>query len=78
MIKYDSVYGGFKGKVEANEEKLVVDGEYVNTGKLIIDGKELIVFGKTKPEEIPWAKVDAEYIIESTVGDSVLKENEGG
>jgi len=54
MFRYDSVHGRFKGSVE------------VKDGKLVIDGKAITVFGEKDPANIPWSKVGAEYIIEST------------
>jgi len=55
MFKYDSVHGRFKGQVEAKD------------GKLVIEGKSVTVFGEKDPAAIPWGKVGADYIIESTV-----------
>ncbi|MHB1315912.1 MAG: type I glyceraldehyde-3-phosphate dehydrogenase [Christensenellales bacterium] len=54
MLTYDTVHGRFKGTVEAKD------------GKLIVNGKTIEVFGCMKPEEIPWGKTGAEYVIEST------------
>lgn len=54
MTKYDSVFGGFEGKVEAGE------------GCLIINGRKVPVFSETDPGNIPWASCGAEYIVEST------------
>lgn len=55
MFKYDSVHGRFKGTVETKG------------GKLIVDGKEISVFGEKDAGAIPWSSVGAEYIVESTV-----------
>jgi len=54
MFKYDSVHGRFKGKVEAKD------------GKLWIQGKPISVFAERNPADIQWGSVGAEYIIEST------------
>lgn len=54
MFKYDSTHGRYKGEVKA-------DG-----GKLVVDGKAIEVFQKMKPDEIPWGKAGAEYVVEST------------
>ena len=56
MFKYDSVHGRYKGSVEAKD------------GKLVIEGKSIQVFAEKDPASIPWGKVGADYIIESTVG----------
>lgn len=54
MLKYDTVHGKFQGTVEAKGDKLVVNG------------KEVAVYGCMNPEEIPWKDCGAEYIVEST------------
>lgn len=54
MLKYDSVHGQFQGTIETKGDKLVVNG------------KEITVYGFMKPEEIPWRECGAEYIVEST------------
>ncbi|MFN0166653.1 MAG: type I glyceraldehyde-3-phosphate dehydrogenase [Bryobacteraceae bacterium] len=54
MLKYDSVHGRFKGSAE------------VTDGKFIVNGREIAVYAAMKPQEIPWAACDAEYIVEST------------
>ncbi|KAI9494233.1 glyceraldehyde 3-phosphate dehydrogenase [Zychaea mexicana] len=54
MLKYDSVHGKFPGTVEAKN------------GKLVVNGKEIIVHNEKDPGDIPWGKDGAEYIIEAT------------
>jgi len=54
MFHYDSVHGRFKGTV-AN-----------NNGKLCVDGFDIEVFAEKDPANIPWGKIGAEYIVEST------------
>jgi len=54
LFKHDSTHGRFKGDVK------VVDG------KLVINGKEIAVYGMRDPAEIPWGKHDADYVVEST------------
>lgn len=54
MFKHDSVHGKYKGTVEAVGDKLLVDG------------KEVAVFNKRNPDEIPWGSVGATYVVEST------------
>jgi len=54
MFKYDSTHGRYKGEVKAEG------------GKLIVDGKGIEVFQKMKPDEIPWGKSGADYVVEST------------
>jgi glyceraldehyde 3-phosphate dehydrogenase len=54
LFKYDSNYGRFAGTVEAQEDALVINGQRVQ------------VFAQRDPAMIPWAKVGAELVIEST------------
>ncbi len=54
LMKYDSVHGKFNGTVSAKD------------GKLIVNGKEIMVFAEKNPGDIGWAKCGAEYVIEST------------
>ena len=54
MVKFDTVHGRFDGTAEA------VDG------KLVVNGKEIEVFACMDAKEIPWGKVGADYIVEST------------
>ena len=54
LLKYDSVHGRFDGEVEGRGNKLVVNG------------KEISVYGTKNPLEIPWTECGAEYIIECT------------
>jgi glyceraldehyde 3-phosphate dehydrogenase len=54
MLKYDTIHGKFGQKIE------------IKDGNLIIDGKEVKVFNCKDPNEIPWAKAGAEYVVESS------------
>ena len=54
MLRYDSVHGQFKGDIS------------VKDGKFVVNGQSISVYAAMKPEEIPWSKCGAEYIVEST------------
>jgi len=54
MFKYDSTHGQYKGTVSHKD------------GKLIVDGKEVAVYFKREPSEIPWGTHGADYVVEST------------
>ena len=54
MLKYDTVHGQFKGDV-------CVKGD-----KLVVNGKEVSVFGEMDPANIPWGKVGVEFVAEAT------------
>lgn len=55
MFKYDSTHGKYKGAIGTSKN-----------GMLMLDGKEIATFKEKDPTAIPWAKVGAEYIVEST------------
>jgi len=61
LLKYDSVYGNYNKKVE------------VGKGFLKINGKKISVFSEANPEKLPWKKLKADVVIESTG----VFENEG-
>jgi glyceraldehyde 3-phosphate dehydrogenase len=54
LFHYDSVHGRFKGTVEAKN------------GKLVVNGNEIDIFTEKDPTAIPWGKVGADYVVEST------------
>ncbi len=54
LLKYDSNYGRFGGKVE-------VEGDC-----LVIDGKKLQAFKESDPSNIPWGSLGVDIVIEST------------
>jgi glyceraldehyde 3-phosphate dehydrogenase len=54
LAKYDSTHGKIKADI------------HTKNGKLIVNGNEITVFSKMKPEEIEWKSAGAEYIVEST------------
>src|SRR5512137_1497189 len=54
LLKYDSNYGRFNGKVEVAD-----DG-------LLIDGKKIQAFKETDPAKLPWKDLGVEIVIEGT------------
>ncbi|MDY7039333.1 MAG: type I glyceraldehyde-3-phosphate dehydrogenase [Chloroflexota bacterium] len=54
LLKYDSNYGRFPGKVE-------VDG-----GDIVVDGRRLKVFAERDPSKLPWGNLGVEVVVEST------------
>ena len=54
LAKYDSTHGKLKADIHAKD------------GKLVVNGNEITVFSKMKPEEIEWKSTGAEYVVEST------------
>ncbi|MFQ4144177.1 type I glyceraldehyde-3-phosphate dehydrogenase [Chlorogloeopsis sp. ULAP02] len=54
LFKYDSTHGMYHGTVEAKENGIVVDGHFIPC------------FAIKNPAELPWDKVGADYVVEST------------
>ena len=54
LLKHDTVYGPFAGRVEAAE------------GAIVVDGQAISVPGERDPARLPWQELDAEVVIEST------------
>ncbi len=54
LLKYDTVHGQFKGKIEHA------------AGKLIVNGKTVRVTGEKEPANLKWNEVGADYVCEST------------
>ena len=54
LLKHDTVYGPFPGRVEAAEDAIVVDG------------KRIAVPGETDPTRLPWDELGVEVVLEST------------
>ena len=54
MLKYDTIHGRFTGTVSATENSIIVNGH------------EIPVFCEKVPANLPWGKVGAEYVVEST------------
>ncbi|KAF8521071.1 glyceraldehyde dehydrogenase, partial [Hysterangium stoloniferum] len=64
LFKYNSTHGHFKGEVALKD------------GCLIMNGKSIIFFVERNPSNIPWGKVGADYVVEST-GVFTMIENVG-
>lgn len=54
LLKYDSVHGQFKGTIETSD------------GCLIVNGQKIQVSAEKDPAMIPWGKMGADYVVEST------------
>ena len=54
LLEHDTVHGHFKGTVS------------VKGNTLIINGNEVAFYNSLNPEEIPWGKTGAEYVMEAT------------
>jgi glyceraldehyde 3-phosphate dehydrogenase len=54
LLKWDSVHGRFPGEVEAEPDGLVVNG------------KRIPVSAERDPAKLPWKKLGAQIVVEST------------
>jgi glyceraldehyde 3-phosphate dehydrogenase len=54
MLKYDTMHGKFEGEVSSTENAIIVNG------------KQIPIFAERDPANIPWGKLGAEYVVEST------------
>lgn len=54
MLKYDSTYGRFPGKVE------------VSDGDMYIDGEKLKSFAERDPAKLPWGELGVDIVLECT------------
>jgi glyceraldehyde 3-phosphate dehydrogenase len=54
LLKWDSTYGPYPGKVEAAEDSIIVDG------------KKIKVLAERDPAKIPWGSLGVDIVIEST------------
>ena len=65
MLRYDTMHGRFQGDIAYED------------GALIVDGHKIAVFTEKEPANIPWGKVGADYVVEST-GVFLTKEKSQG
>jgi len=54
MLKYDTMHGRYNGTIEYDDSSITVDG------------KKVLFFAEMDPKNIPWGKVGADYVVEST------------
>jgi glyceraldehyde 3-phosphate dehydrogenase len=54
LLRYDTVYGRYDRQVEAID------------GKLVIDGKPLAYLSERDPEQLPWADLEVDLVLECT------------
>ena len=54
LLKYDSAYGRYPGKISFNDKAVVVEG------------REYPVYAEKDPAALPWAKLQVDVVIEST------------
>ena len=55
LLKYDTMHGRFDGEVSVKDDHT-----------LVVNGKDIRIFAERDAENIKWAEVGAEYVVEST------------
>ena len=54
MLKYDTMHGKFAGELSWTDKSIIVNG------------KEIPISAERNPADLPWGKLGAEYVVEST------------
>ncbi len=54
LFRYDSVHGRYAGKIEAKEDRLIIDGD------------EVLVLSERDPAKLPWKDLEVDIVFEST------------
>ncbi len=54
MLRYDTMHGQFKGTID------------IQDGKLVVNGKAIRVTAEKNPADLKWGEIGAEYVVEST------------
>jgi len=54
MLRYDTVHGKFDGEVSYSDDSITVNG------------KNIKVYAQRNPADIPWGKIGAEYVVDSS------------
>src|SRR5436190_6300775 len=54
MLKYDSTHGIFQGKIE------------IDNDNLIVNNKKIRITSEKNPSKLDWGVINADYIVEST------------
>ena len=62
LLKYDSIQQKFDGSVSSKKSGTDKEADDV----LVVDGKEIAVVSAKSPADLPWKKLNVDYVIEST------------
>jgi glyceraldehyde 3-phosphate dehydrogenase len=62
LLKYDSIQGKFRGKVDSKKSSADKTADDV----LVVDGHDIQVVSAKTPAELPWAKLGVDVVIESS------------
>lgn len=64
LLKYDTIYGRFQKEVKTDTSTALGAGK--GQGKLIVDGKEIMVLQTKDPTQLPWKDLGIDIVIEGT------------
>lgn len=62
LLKYDSIYGKYRGNIETKDDGIEVDGHHIK------------FFSQVNPSNLPWGKLDIDVVVEST---GIFRNREG-
>ncbi len=65
LLKYDTVFGRFKGTVESRADALIVNGKEIRIPGSK-DDKGQFIPGVKDPAQLPWKEMNVEWVVEST------------
>lgn len=63
LLKYDSVYGSLQNELAIEESK---ESKADFLGKIIVDGKPILVYSQKDPGLLPWKDLGIDVVIESS------------
>jgi glyceraldehyde 3-phosphate dehydrogenase len=66
LLKYDSVYGVYPKKVDADDRHEKANQTVSSVGSLMVDGKRVPIFAEKDPAMLPWRDMDVDVVLEST------------
>ncbi len=76
LLKYDTAYGVYEKKIKVKSEptsprlrrsrKVKVANDLESSGKLIVDGNEILFFSEKDPSKLPWEKLGVDVVLECT------------
>jgi glyceraldehyde 3-phosphate dehydrogenase len=66
LLKYDSAYGVYGKKVDADDKHHKANATVSSVGTLIVDGKKVLIFAEKDPTSLPWRDLSVDVVLEST------------
>jgi glyceraldehyde 3-phosphate dehydrogenase len=66
LLKYDTVYGVFPKKVDADDRHEKASATVSSVGTLIVEGRKVPIFAEKDPAILPWRDLNVDVVLEST------------